>query len=603
MDELKSKCDIASIVSRYVTLERKGRLLWGRCPFHGEKTPSFAVNEYDQFYHCFGCHAGGDVIKFVREIESVDFNEAIRILADIAHMQVPESGFSDSNAEAIRLAKQKQDRLKALMRDTAKYYHSNLNLPEARVQREYFESRHMSPAIINRFGLGASIGFNELEKHLSSLGYSKSEMLESGVLKEKNGRTYDALGGRVIFPVLNYNSEVVAFGGRSLEKKPDFAKYLNTQETPIFSKSKNLYAINLVKKRKQEGPIEYLIVVEGYVDVISLHKAGFTTAVASMGTALTLEQAKLIKRYADKVYICYDGDSAGQNATLKGLEICRENGLNVFIVTLPDPLDPDDVINKYGAEGYQKLLDRAMPLLEFKLKYLAKKFDMANLDGKTKYANNALLELQKTSAVEREMYLPLVSTVSGLNIDFIRRMMSGENSQNDGSLEEKDSQEKILPNTSYTRVVSAPDASIVKAEKLVLSSILQKKNYAYPRSCYSYLFSEDRKEMFEFLFEHKDLEKQELIGLFYEKFQDASNEYGNDLASEIISYNMSSGDETHENAYYKDCLWLIYKKYLNDQIEEKTKRLSSIVENDKRKEVMTEINELIKKIKSKKVEL
>lgn len=601
MDELKAKCDIASIVSRYVTLERKGRLLWGRCPFHGEKTPSFAVNEYDQFYHCFGCHAGGDVIKFVREIESVDFNEAIKILADIAHMEVPVDNSSSYDSEQIKKQKEKQDRLKNLMRETAIYYHKNLNLPEAKIHREYFENRKMSPQIINRFGLGASIGFNELEKHLSSLGFNKAEMLEAGVLKLKDGRVYDALGGRVIFPILNNYGDVVAFGGRSLEKKPDFAKYLNTAETVIFSKSKNLYAINLVKKLKTQGPIEYMIVVEGYIDVISLHKAGFTTAVASMGTALTLEQAKLIKRYTNKVYICYDGDSAGKNATLRGLEILRDNGLDVFIVSLPEPLDPDDVINKFGAEGYQKLLDKALPLLEFKLKYLSKSFDLSNLDGKTKYAASALDELKKTSEVERELYLGLVSEVSGLNIDFVRRMSKGEETgtpvQDNAGV-----QQKILPNTSYTREALPVDSSLIRAEKHVLSSILQKKNYAYPTNNYSYLFTGERARMFEFLFENRDKEKAELISLFYNNFADAG-ETGEDSASEIINISLSAGGQEHENAYYKDCLFLIYKRYLSEQIDKKTKELETVVETDRRRQILTEINELVKKTKNKKVDL
>ena len=600
MDELKSKCDIASVVSRYVSLERKGRLLWGRCPFHGDKNPSLAINEYDGYYHCFACHAGGDVIKFVREIESVGFNEAIKILADIAHMEVPEEAGSSYDANKIREQKEKQDRLKKLMRDTAIYYNSNLSKTEAKTQREYLENRNMGGAIGKRFGLGASLDFNSLEKHLKTLGYTLAEMLEAGVLKQKDGRAYDALGGRVIFPILNSYGDVVAFGGRSLEKKPDFAKYINTQETPIFSKSKNLYAINLIKKLKTEKPIDYLIVVEGYVDVIALHRAGFNTAVASMGTALTVDQAKLIKRFADKVYICYDGDAAGKNATLRGLEILREHGLDVLIVSLPDPLDPDDVINKYGAEGYQKLLDRALPLLEFKLKYLAKSYDLSSLDGKTKYAEAAIAELMKVSEVEREMHMPLVSKTSGLNIDFIRRMMKGDkNSESDESSKEN----KILPNTSYSREVLPSDSATLKAEKQVLSSILHKKNYAFPSSNYSYLFTGNRKKMFEFLYENRLKDASELISEFYSTFTEDNSTMVREEASEIISYTFSAGDEAHENAYYKDCLWLLYKRHLEALVQEKTNELKNIVENDKRREVMLEINELLRKIKSKKVDL
>ncbi|MBQ9790580.1 MAG: toprim domain-containing protein, partial [Clostridia bacterium] len=384
---------------------------------------------------------------------------------------------------------------------------------------------------------------------------------------------------------------------------PNFAKYLNTSETPIFSKSKNLYAINLIRKQRQNGPIDYMIIVEGYVDVISLHKAGFTTAVASMGTALTLEQAKLIKRYTSKVFICYDGDSAGKNATIRGLEILKENDLDVFIVSLPDPLDPDDVINKYGAEGYQKLLDEAKPLLEFKIEHLSQSFDLSNLDGKTKYAASAIEELSKASEVEREMYLPVVARVSGLNIDFLRRMMKGEEGQAVVSDKRESKPEKILPNTTIMREVAPADGSLVKAEKLVLSSILQKKPYAFPKSNYSHLFTGERVRMFEFLFGLRDEEKSVIIPKFYEEFSGADSETGSDMASEIISFSMSEGDEDHENAYYKDCLWLLVKRHLQSEVDEKTKKLSSIVETDKRRALMAEINELIMKIKSKKVDL
>lgn len=598
MDELKQKCDIGSIVSRYVPLERKGRLLWGRCPFHSEKTPSFAVNEYDGFYHCFGCHAGGDVVKFVQEIESVGFGEAIKILADIAHMEVPSDGNNDFDGEAIRKRKEKETRLKALLKDAAVYYHSNLNKKECTKQRQYFENRNITPALISRFGLGASMGFSEIVDFLKSKGYTQAEMLESGVCKEKNGRLYDALGGRVIFPIINTYSEVVAFTGRSLEKKPNFAKYINTQETPVFSKSKNLYAINLVKKQKQSSPIDYIIVVEGHIDVVSLHKAGFTTAVASMGTALTVDQAKLIKRFTNKVFICYDGDSAGQHATMRGLDILKENGLDVFIVALPDPLDPDDVINKYGAEGYQKLLDEAMPLLEFKLKYLSKEFDKENLDGKTKFALAALDALKKASEVEREMYLPLVSQESGLNIDFIRRMSEG----GENTAVESEAKKYIEPNTSYKRETSPSDSKFIVAEKQVLSSIVQKRNYAYPKSNYSYLFSDSRKDMFEFLFENRDKEQNELKESFYDAFAGHSDSESDD-ASEIITFTLKGGSEEKENQYYKDCLWLLYKRYLEAEKEKLSEEMAKEVETDKRREYMVKINEINQKIQSKKVEL
>jgi DNA primase catalytic core len=246
------------------------------------------------------------------------------------------------------------------MKETASHYHNNLSKPSAKQALEYMEKRQLSGSVATRFGIGYADGYNDLPDYLKSKGYTVDEMLAVGVVKQKDGRVYDPVANRVIFPIIDIYGNVIAFGGRTLESNPNFAKYLNTAETELFNKRNTLYAVNYLKKQRQLGPIPYVIVVEGYMDTISLHKAGFTMTVASMGTALTQSQAKMIKRFADKVYICYDGDSAGQNATLRGLDILRENGLDVMVVQLPDKFDPDDVIKTYGREGYQKILNEAL---------------------------------------------------------------------------------------------------------------------------------------------------------------------------------------------------------------------------------------------------
>ena len=377
--ELKQKNDIVNVVSKYVQLERKGRYYWCRCPFHGEKTPSLCVNDIDNMFYCYGCHVGGDVIKFVMQIESQTFVEAIKTLAAWANMEVPESFELSGNGESIALAKKRKDRLVLLMKEAAKHYHDNLSKASAKSALEYMEKRQLSGAVGTRFGIGYADGYNGLPDYLKTKGFTNEEMIAVGVVKEKDGRIYDPIANRLVFPIIDIYGNVIAFGGRTLEAHPNFAKYLNTAETELFNKRNTLYAVNYLKKQRQQGPIPYVIVVEGYMDTISLHKAGFTMTVASMGTALTQAQAKMIKRFADKVYICYDGDAAGQNATLRGLDILRENGLDVMVVQLPDKYDPDDVIKAYGKEGYQKLLDDALPLVEFKLKYLKSKYDLSNV--------------------------------------------------------------------------------------------------------------------------------------------------------------------------------------------------------------------------------
>ena len=390
-EELKAKNNIVDVIGSYVPLQKRGGQYWACCPFHHEKTPSFAVKEDDGFYHCFGCGVSGDVVKFVQNIESTDFMTAVRILADRAKIEVPNvSEYDDAQA---REYKRKKDAALKILLETARFYLSNLYSGDPRADKhlQYIQQRKISPSVARKFGLGASLGFRELPEYLRSLGFSREDMLESGVVSvdtKRGDRLADSLGGRLIFPIINALDEVVAFGGRVMEKT-DFAKYKNTRETIVFNKRKNLYNINLLKKLKREQAVNEVIMVEGYMDTISLYQAGFKNVVASMGTSLTVEQARLIRRYTDKVLISYDGDFAGQSADLRGLEILKTENLTVRVVPLPDGKDPDDVA-KEGAAAYQKCLDEALPLIDYKLVSLERKYDLKKSDEKRAYVAAAL---------------------------------------------------------------------------------------------------------------------------------------------------------------------------------------------------------------------
>ncbi len=385
---LKERNEIVEVIGSYVPLDRRGGNYWACCPFHHEKTPSFAVNQVDQFYHCFGCGASGDVLRFVREIESTDFMSAVRILAARAKMTVPENGYNDEKAQQM---KKKRDTLAAILLDSARFYLSNLygGDPRADEHLQYIDRRGMLPTTVKKFGLGASLDFFELPDYLQSKGYKREDLIDSGVCAEnRNGNLVDSQAGRLVFPIINAFDEVVAFGGRLLEKS-DFAKYKNTRETLLFNKSRTLYNINLLKKLKREQAINEVIIVEGYMDTVSLYQAGFRNVVASMGTSLTKEQARLIKRYTDNVLISYDGDFAGQKADLRGLEILDGESLRVRVVPMPEGLDPDDVA-KQGREAYQKCLDAAMPLIDYKLHALERKFDLTRTEEKRRFLSEAL---------------------------------------------------------------------------------------------------------------------------------------------------------------------------------------------------------------------
>lgn len=422
--QLKSKNDIAEVIGSYVHLERKGTNYWACCPFHHEKTPSFSVNTLDQYYHCFGCGASGDVITFVREIESVDFIDAVKILAERVKMPLPDMNF---DSEKTLEQKRKRDQILKILNASAHFYLDNLNSGKADAHIQYILDRKLSSPTVRRFGLGASLDFKSLPQYLLDKGFRRDDILESGaVTASDSGKLTDAQGGRLIFPIINAFDDVVAFGGRVLEKT-DFAKYKNTKETLVFNKSKNLYNINLVKKQKKAEGIKNLVMTEGYMDTISLWQAGFHNVVASMGTSLTKEQARLAKRYADDVLISYDGDFAGQKGAIRGLEILRDEGINVRVVALPEGLDPDDVVKRYGTEGYQKCLDEAMPLIDFKLTVLERGKDLSKTEEKREFIAQALKVIrEEDSASVREDLLKTLRNKTGVTYESLRRDLENE---------------------------------------------------------------------------------------------------------------------------------------------------------------------------------
>lgn len=401
LEELKNRINIVDVVEGYVSLNRKGGKYWACCPFHHEKTPSFSVDETGMYY-CFGCHKGGDVISFVQDIEHTDFMGAVSILAAKAGMTVPE--FSKKEG-GTGISKRKRDRLYSLMREAASFYHKSLVGDAGKAARDYLENRGISRPTLTSFGLGFAPG-NALIDRLRDMGYSNDEMLDAGVAgTSKSGRLYDVLGGRLIVPIINNLKQVIAFGGRVLEKGEQ-PKYRNTKETVIFDKSRELFGQHTIKKAMIEGAVDSVIMVEGYMDVISLYQAGIKNCMASMGTALTVQQARLLKRYADKVYISYDGDFAGQKATMRGLDILYGEGLSVKVVSVPGGKDPDEYVREFGKRGYMDLLSQAKPLFEYKLDKLAENYDLNVAEDRGAYAVEAvkvLYELKNPAQVEAYM--------------------------------------------------------------------------------------------------------------------------------------------------------------------------------------------------------
>lgn len=419
LDKLLSMTNIVTVVSKYVPLERKGGNYWGRCPFHNEKTPSFSVNESNQFYHCFGCGASGDAIRFVEKLESVEFYDAVKLLAQDARLELP----AVSNDKEYIQKKESRDKVIAINRSAAKFYHSVLMGAAGKEALGYLTKRGFGMDTIRRFGLGYSPPDNAVLMHLRSQGYTDEQIKSAGIAEKNQKGYYDVFYGRVIVPIINAFGDVIGFGGRALVKT-DFAKYRNTQASEVFDKSNVLFAVNELKKAKQGGGVDYVILAEGYMDVIALHAAGFHTAVASMGTSLTTQQARTISRYAPLVYISYDGDSAGQKAALRGLDILEAAGLEVKVISMPDGLDPDDYIKQFGAAAYTKLLDGAIPLMRYKLTALGDGFDMANIEGRTKFALKAVEEIKKIKdSIEREGSLKILRELTGFTLESLMKQL------------------------------------------------------------------------------------------------------------------------------------------------------------------------------------
>ncbi len=576
---LKEKLNIVDVAGWYMTLEKRGSGYWACCPFHHEKTPSFSVNEPDQFYHCFGCGESGDVIKLVRELENIDFMDAVKLLADKAGLAMPQSAYDSRQTVET---KRKRDVLLKIMNDCAHFYLDNLNSGNADEHIEYILKRRIPSNIVRTFGLGASLNYTDLPQFLLSKGYSKQDIVDSGAVNEVDGRLTDAQGGRLIYPVINAMDEVVAFGGRAL-KKTDFAKYKNTKETLIFNKSKTLYNINLLKKLRKTQTIKEVIMVEGYMDVISLYSAGFKNVVASMGTSLTQDQVRLIKRYTDTVLISYDGDAAGQKANMRGLELLKDEGINVKVVPLPEGLDPDDVIKQRGAEGYQACLDAAMPLIDYKLSTLQKGFDLSRTEDKRKYVSEAIKVIKTAdSAAEKEDLLKQLREKTGITYESLSR-----------DLDSSPSPQKKVSEKPPARAGDGVSA-IVKASRFVIAAYLFDSKIAAGVSIDELSFAHDVHTIIAKYVKSKKLlcEKIQPSELF-DFFEERTPEY--EELTRILDYSDGNAlDGAVAEKYFNDCVLALKV----NEVDEKINSVKALItaENDlnTRKALTVKLQQLLK---------
>lgn len=464
LQELKLKTDIEDVISTYVTLKRRGATLVGLCPFHNEKTPSFTVYPATQSFYCFGCGAGGDAITFLKKIENLDYLDAVKTLAQRAGLQMPQEGFDDSLSKRRR-------RILEMNREAARFYHSVLLSPEGKVGYDYYIGRALSAATINHFGLGfAPNQWDALLKHMRAKGYQPAELVDAGLARKGQKGYYDNFRNRVMTPIIDVRGNVIAFGGRVLDdSKP---KYINTGDTLVYKKTNELFALNFAKDSKEDA----LILCEGYMDVIAMHQAGFTNAVAGCGTALTTEQVRLISRYAKEVILTYDADEAGQKALQKAMTLFDQTDVKVRIPALVGGKDPDEIIRTYGRDKFKGMLEGASNETEFRLLALRRQYNLATTQGKIDFIGGALQILATLPPVEQDLYVSRLSEELGVERQNMKVQLQDLVARQGNRREKREFNRIVQENMRKTaRETMATDASLrkLRAEDRLISLLLR----------------------------------------------------------------------------------------------------------------------------------
>lgn len=553
INELKLKTDIEDVISTYVTLKRRGRTFVGLCPFHNEKTPSFTVYPETQSFYCFGCGAGGDAIGFVKKVENLDYVDAVKTLAGRAGLQMPEEGFDDS------LAKQRKTIL-AINREAARFFHSYMMSEEGRTGLNYFLNRGLSRNTITKFGLGyAPDSWDSLLKHLKEKGFRVSDMEAAGLVKRGQKSYYDIFRNRVMTPIIDVRGNVIAFGGRVLDdSKP---KYINTSDTMVYKKTNELFALNLAK----DSGSDTLILCEGYMDVIAMHQAGFTNAVAGCGTALTSEQVRLISRYASEVILAYDADEAGQKAINKAINLFSNTDIKVRIPLLKGGKDPDEIIKKHGKEKFAAMLEGASNEVEFAILGCRNKYNINTTQGKIDFLNQCIKILSGVSPIEQDLYLSRLSEELGVDKESIKLQLKNYSGRKAYRERRRNQNREVSDSMSRNFKESRDfDASTrkIKAEDRMLGLLLHhKKLYKYTTDFDSNMLTEGfHQKIYNLVIERirSDLD----IDLIH--FSDSLSDSEMGRLSGVIA---RAAESTSPESEFKDCMQIIEEEYGKEQIK------------------------------------
>lgn len=547
IDEIRNKNDIVDIISQYVILKRSGRNFFGLCPFHKEKSPSFSVSPDKQIFHCFGCGVGGNVFHFIEKIENLSFIETIEMLADRAGINLPTIN-NNIDDKLIKL----KSRVYDINEVAAKFYHENLYKPTSKEAQNYIKKRKLDNRTLKNFLIGYSGTFNELYMHLKEKGFSDEEILASSLVnRNENGKFIDRFRKRLMFPIQDTRNRVIAFGGRVLDdSKP---KYINSPENVVYSKGKHLFGLNVAKREQ----IKKIIIVEGYMDAISLHQRGITNVVASLGTAMTESQGRLLRKSSEQVIIGYDADGAGQAATVRGLEILQNLGCDIRILQIEGAKDPDEFVTKYGPERFLKYVDNAISLVEYKVKVLKQNLNIENTSDKIKFLKEIAKELSKISNnIEREVYIDKISLEYKISKEAIyseiNKLIYGKNDN-----EKKSVTSKIV--APQKKVVEEIDQAIAKREGLIIYLLIN-----YPSESFLKI-----KEIIS-IDDIKSQRNKKILTKLYEELEKGHSNIDNILdwfeEEEIINYLTSIMAYDFEITEVNKCIEDILNIYLKEKL-------------------------------------
>lgn len=554
LEEIRSRNDIVDVVSQYVSLKRKGRNYFGLCPFHNEKSPSFSVSPDKQIFHCFGCNVGGNVFHFIMKIENVSFFESVSILATRAGIELPTvtSGYDEAKTKL-------KNEVYKLNLDAAEFYHQNLYKPTSKTAQEYIKKRKLDNNTLKSFLIGYAGTSNELLSYLKSKGYSEEVMLASALIgKSREGRLYDKFRNRIMFPIQDIRNRVIAFGGRNVVQKEKYdafdPKYLNSPENIVYSKGRNLFGLNVAKRHAENGMLKRLLIVEGYMDAISLYQRGITNVVASLGTALTDNQGRLLRRNAEQVILGYDSDGPGQNAIMRGIDILRSMGVDIRVLQISGAKDPDEFVLKYGPDRFKRCMDNAISVVEFKVKVLKKDLNLDNISDKIKFLNEMAKVLATVdNTMEREVYIDKLSETYKITKEAIYSEVNKILFKTDAKVQTLERRkEPIIIKNEQTKV----DSATLRREKMLIYLLVNHQNDAFKRINsvvkVEYIKDETNKKIVEKLYEmlSKGVSTENVLDWFDD--ESTINYISGILANDFEITDVNKAIEDIEKTYLKE---------------------------------------------------